>query len=68
MDYAIRTYSNRIEAESAEEHLRTNGIESYIQADDAGGAIPSMAFTGRVLLFVSEKDKRRAEDLLKEHP
>jgi len=65
MDYTLRTYSNRTEAELARGFLKTNGIISYLQADDAGGANPAMAYSGHVRLVVSAKDGKRAEKLLK---
>ncbi len=36
----VNSYSSRIEAEIEKGLLKTNGIESVLSADDAGGMLP----------------------------
>jgi hypothetical protein len=61
----FKTYSARYEAELAQSVLETNGIETLISSDDAGGVGPALAFTRGVQLLVKEEDIQKAEELLK---
>ncbi|MCP4600907.1 MAG: DUF2007 domain-containing protein [Proteobacteria bacterium] len=60
----IQTYSYRYEAELAQALLDTEGIESTIRADDAGGLGIGLAFSGGVRIFVDEKDAEWAREIL----
>jgi hypothetical protein len=51
----IGTYATRAEAEIVEGLLASNGIESSISADDAGGAYP-FVLSGGAQVFVDESD------------
>jgi len=62
----IQSYPSRIEANIAKGLLKSNGIESYIFADDVGGAYPfPFATTVGVLLKVKLKDLKKAKNILK---
>lgn len=63
---AIRSYTNRIEAEMAQEQLQHVGVDSYVSGDDAGGMRPAMQLTQSVNLIVREQDIERANGLLGE--
>jgi hypothetical protein len=60
----VRTFSNRIEAELARGALEAAGIDSAIQADDAGGVRPELAPRSGVHLLVRESDAAEAEGIL----
>lgn len=62
----VKTFTRRTEAEMAKGLLATNGINSLIMADDAGGMGPyPMAYTFGVELKVVEKDAVKARKILK---
>ena len=60
----VRTYLNRMEAEMAKGALASEDIESMIQADDCGGARPSLWMSG-VRLLVRPEDAVRADEFLR---
>ena len=62
----VQVYNTRLEAEVDKSYLHSEGIESYIEADDVGGA-KQYSFQPNisgVLLKVSKKDIQRAKELL----
>ena len=62
---SVGNYSDRFSAEIAQSLLDTEGIDSYIRADDAGGMRPfQLAGAGGAWLIVGEQDAARASELL----
>ena len=63
---AVQVYNTRLEAGVDKSYLHSEGIESHIEADDAGGAkpFPFQPNISGVLLKVSEKDFKKAKELL----
>ena len=61
----IEIFQNEIEAELAKEHLKSEGIKSFIFKDDCGGTRPHMQLTLGVDLKVRQIDFARASDILK---
>ncbi len=60
----VGDFAQKMEAEIAQGALRANGIESILQADDAGGTEPSL-WVGGVKLLVRAEDASRASEILK---
>ena len=61
----IKTCNNRIEAELDKSFLDSQGIQSMISADDAGGLRPDLLWaTGGVRLLVKQEDAERALEML----
>ena len=61
----LETFANRIEAEMAAGLLESEGIESMVAADDAGGMYPIFRLTLGVRLLVYREDEARAREILK---
>jgi len=61
----VRTYADRFEAELAHSVLEAAGIESIVQADDAGGMRPALAFSNGAALLVRADDAERADEVLR---
>jgi Putative prokaryotic signal transducing protein len=61
----IGIYRTRSDAEFAQATLASEGIQSVISADDAGGAYP-FGLTGGARLLVAEEDAERAGTILAE--
>ena len=62
---SVGNYYDRFSAEIAQSLLDTEGIDSYIRADDAGGMRPfQLAGAGGVWLIVGEQNAARASELL----
>jgi len=59
----IRSFINVFDAEAAKTALDAAGIESVVQADDAGGMHPHLQ-VGGVRLSVHPDDAERAEQVL----
>jgi cell division protein FtsN len=59
----IGTYGTRDEAEIVQGLLATEGIDSSIQADDAGGAYP-FVLSGGAQVLVDQSDAAAASELL----
>lgn len=57
--------NSRLEADIIRSYLEAEGIEVIIQADDAGGMIPTMASLNGVFLFVPEEDFMRTQEIIK---
>lgn len=61
----VVSFTTRLEAEIAKSALASQGIQSTISADDAGGMRPfPMAYTTLVELKVKKKDKEKALKIL----
>ena len=61
---AVRTFSDRIEAELAHSALQAAGIESMIRADDAGALQPALAMTNGISVMVRVEDAVIAAEVL----
>ncbi|OQA23103.1 MAG: hypothetical protein BWY60_00064 [Actinobacteria bacterium ADurb.Bin346] len=60
----IKTLTSKIEAEIAKGFLQSNGIDSFIFADDAGDMYPAQDLVYGVSLMVNKCDFRKAKELL----
>ena len=61
----VGAYRTRSDAEFAQATLASEGIQSVIAADDAGGAYP-FDLSGGARLLVAEEDAERARAILAE--
>lgn len=61
----LRGYLNKMEAELAKGLLASAGIDSIVQADDAGGTRPNLWMSG-IRLLLRPEDAVRAEEILAE--
>jgi hypothetical protein len=59
----LRDFLNKAEAEIAQGALQAEGVESIIQADDAGGEEPGL-WMGGVKLLVRSEDVKIANEIL----
>jgi hypothetical protein len=59
----LRDFLNKAEAEIAQGALESEGVESMIQADDAGGEEPGL-WMGGVKLLVRPEDVKLANEIL----
>jgi cell division protein FtsN len=59
----VGTFATRDEAEIVQGLLATEGIDSSIQADDAGGAYP-FVLSGGAQVLVDQSDAAAASELL----
>jgi hypothetical protein len=59
-----KTFANEFEAERAKGILEENGVESFVQRDDAGGMEPPLQLTEGVKLIVLEDDLQKAKEIL----
>lgn len=65
---SVKTFTTRIDAELARGMLASNGIPSYIHADDAGGMQPFPgSYSSTIKLMVNKTDLSKAEKLMKLH-
>ncbi len=62
--YAIRSFSNDVEASLAEAVLEANGIPSTCISDDAGGMMPWLHSLHPIRLMVRREDVEVAVTLL----
>lgn len=60
----IATFPNRTLAALAASLLEAEDIETFIFADDAGGAYPMLQFLRGVRLLVAPEDEARAREIL----
>jgi|GEM_PF-692143 len=60
----VKTFNSRIEAELAKSYLESFGIKTEIFSDDAGQSIVSLQGTRGVKLLTSQKNVKKARDLL----
>ena len=59
----VASYSTTFDARVAMAHLESEGIEAFLTADNAGGAIPSLTVLGggaRVLVRSDDVERARA--------
>jgi cell division protein FtsN len=61
---SIGSFSTRAEAEIVQGRLAASGIESTIEADDAGGAYNVLS--GSAYVLVDESDREAASEILGE--
>jgi hypothetical protein len=61
---AVRTFSDRIEAELAHSALEAAGIESMIKSDDAGALQPALAMSNGISVMVRVEDAVAAAEVL----
>jgi hypothetical protein len=61
----FRTFANVVDAELAKSALESADVESFIQADDAGGMRPHLGMQ-RVRLVVRAEDLQKALDILRQ--
>jgi Putative prokaryotic signal transducing protein len=59
----LRDFLNKAEAELAQGALKAQGVDSIVQADDAGGEEPGL-WMGGVKLLVRAHDAERARKIL----
>ena len=59
---SVGSFSTRAEAEIVQGRLAASGIESTIEADDAGGAYN--VFSGSAYVLVDESDREAASEIL----
>jgi hypothetical protein len=60
----VEKFFNRLEAEMAAGLLESEGIQAFVQADDAGGAYPPLQHLRGVRLIVFPEDADRAREIL----
>jgi len=60
----LETFPNRISAEMAAGLLESEGIETLVLADDAGGAYPMLQHIRGVRLLVAPEDEAQAREIL----
>lgn len=60
----LRTFTSETEAHFAATVLEANGIPARVIADNAGGALPSIAILFPVRLLVRAEDEQVARDIL----
>jgi cell division protein FtsN len=58
----VGSFSTRVEAEIVQGRLAASGIESTIEADDAGGAYNVLS--GSAYVLVDESDRKEAAEIL----
>ncbi len=61
----IRKFYSTVEADIAKQSLISHGVQAFISKDDEGGMMPALQATQGVLLRVLEKDRTKAETILK---
>jgi cell division protein FtsN len=59
---SVGSFSTRAEAEIVQGRLAASGIESTIEADDAGGAYNVLS--GSAYVLVDESDREKASEIL----
>ncbi len=61
----VARFSDRFQAEQAQQYLAGQGIQAMVQADDAGGILAGLSLSARgVRLRVREEDANRAREAL----
>jgi len=60
----LRMFANVVEAEIAKSGVKASTVDSFIQADDAGGMRPHLAMNS-VRLLVRSGDAERAAHILR---
>jgi hypothetical protein len=59
----VKKFGSRMEADLAKSYLESEGIASFISADDVGGVLPP-TIADAIELKVSLNDQQKAEALL----
>jgi len=62
----VKLFSREIDAQVAAAHLESQGIETMIKKDDAGGAYPQLQMSSGVQLFIKAADEDAARRTLDE--
>lgn len=62
----IQEFSSRHAADQARVILESEGVAAMVEADDAGGMRPHLAYTGGVRLLVRAEDESRARTILRD--
>ena len=60
----VEKFFTRLEAELAAGLLEAEGIQTFVSADDAGGAYPPLQYIRGVRLIVFTEDEERAREIL----
>ena len=60
----LRTFSDEIEANMAQQMLEGSGVKAFVMKDDAGGMEPHLQLTGGVRLLINGADAKRASEIL----
>jgi hypothetical protein len=60
----VGLYGSTTEAEIVRARLDANGVEALVQADNAGGTLPTISVRGGVRVLVREEDLPEAMDVL----
>ena len=61
----LKTFSNEIDADLAQQILAESGVTAFVFKDDVGGMEPQLQLTSGVRLIVSSANATRAHRLLK---
>ena len=62
----LKSFSREIDAQIAAAYLESQGIETLIKKDDAGGNYPQLQMSSGVQLFVNATDEEAARRILRE--
>jgi hypothetical protein len=62
----VETFPSKTAADLAASLLESEGIETWVLTDDAGGAYPPLQLTQGVQLFVSRQNEEWAKEILDE--
>ena len=65
---AVETFPSKAAADLAASLLESEGIETWVLTDDAGGAYPALQLTQGVQLFVSRENEAWAKEILADMP
>jgi hypothetical protein len=65
---AIETFPSKAAADLVASLLESEGIETWVLTDDAGGAYPALQLTQGVQLFVSRENEEWAKEILADLP
>ena len=61
---AIETFASKAAADLAASLLESEGIETWVLTDDAGGAYPALQLTQGVQLLVARENEEWAKEIL----
>lgn len=61
----VKKFGSRIEADLAKAHLESEGIQSFVSADDVGGLMPP-TMVSSIELKVNSQDLKKAEKVLEQ--
>lgn len=63
----VKKCDSRIQADLLKAYLENENIMAFVQADDAGGMLPSLSDMGGVSLYVSSEDFDKALQIITQH-